>query len=216
MPRDEDDRNDRSVRRGLLVPTIQRGTAALLAIRGIRAVRRTAWLALQLLVAIIILFEEWGWQPLAAGLARLARLSPVARLEAAVAGLSPWPALCVFLVPWGLFLPLKLMAFWLIAGGHLIWATALFIFAKIAGTALYARIFQLTQPALMQMAWFAAAYERFVGWKDALVDNVRSTAVWQMAATGARRGRVIAGQVWRVMRPVLDDITKRIREIIGR
>jgi hypothetical protein len=36
--------------------------------------------------------------------------------------------------------------------------------AKVAATALLARIFELTQPALMQIDWFARPYRRFNLW----------------------------------------------------
>ncbi|EWS58361.1 hypothetical protein Y694_03749 [Methylibium sp. T29-B] len=32
-------------------------------------------------VALLILFEEWGWRPLSRALGRLARWPPIARLE---------------------------------------------------------------------------------------------------------------------------------------
>jgi hypothetical protein len=35
---------------------------------------------------------------------------------------------------------------------------AVIVVAKIAGTALVARLFQLTQPALMKLGWFARFY----------------------------------------------------------
>jgi hypothetical protein len=183
-------------RRGL--PShVQGGPVARMAIGAIRAVRRALMLAVEILVAIVIVFEEWGWQPLAAGLARLARLSPLARLEAMVQALPPWPALAVFLVPSVLFLPLKLASLWLIGGGHLVAATALFAFAKVAGTALYARIFQLTQPALMRLAWFAALYNWFVPWKERIVAHAKATRVWQIGAGFAKAVKTRVRTLWR-------------------
>ena len=199
-------------RRGLSVPTIQRGNAARVAIRTIRMAQRLAWRGIEVIIALVILFEEWGWQPLSQVLARLARYRIVARLEMWVGSLSPWPALAVFLVPSLLFLPLKLAAVWLIAGGHVVTATALFAFAKVAGTALYARIFQLTQPALMQLFWFARLYNWFVPWKDALFAHVKATRVWQTVV--AARLRVHA--LWIRLKPAAASVVGRFQQWLAR
>ncbi|MGE0698556.1 MAG: hypothetical protein AB7O57_05620 [Hyphomicrobiaceae bacterium] len=202
-------------RRGLHTPSIQRGKIARLAIRSIRAARAVAWQAAEVVLALVILFEEWGWRPLSAAIARLARVEVVARLERAIVALPPWPALGVFLVPSLLFLPLKLAALWLIGGGHLLWATLLFAFAKIAGTALYARIFQLTQPTLMQLAWFARAYNWFMPWKEAIVAHAKSTAAWKAAMALKARARLLAGEAWRAVRPVAMAAVARLRALLG-
>lgn len=202
----------RPSRRGLGTPSIQRGTVARLAIRTIRVARHVAWQAAEVLLALIILFEEWGWRPLSAAIARLAEIGVVARLEMWVRTLPSWPALAVFLVPSLLFLPLKLAALWLIAGGHAIAATLLFVFAKIAGTALYARIFQLTQPALMRLAWFARLYNWFMPWKDALIAHAKATPVWRAAMALKARAKA----VWVKLKPLALGLLGRLRALLGR
>lgn len=198
-------------RRGLSTPSIQRGEVARTAIRTIRLARRAARFAAEFVLAVVILFEEWGWRPLSAAIAWLARFDVVARAEAWVGGLPPWPALGVFLVPSLLFLPLKLAALWLIAGGHAVGATLLFVFAKVAGTALYARIFQLTQPALMQLGWFARLYHWFIPWKDALIAQAKATPVWH--AVEAAKSR--AHRVWDGLRPSVMQAIGRVRAMVG-
>ncbi len=203
-------------RRGLGGRHVRRGQVAKAAIQAIRATRSVLKLAVEILLAAIIVFEEWGWQPLSAALARLARIAIVARLEAAVAALPPWPALAVFLLPTILFTPLKLLALWLIASGKVILASLLFIFAKIAGTALYARLLQLTKPALMRLSWFAAAYNWFMPWKDRLLAHVRETAVWQRGTVVVKRIKAAARQAWSALRPNLEAAAHRIRALIRR
>ena len=51
------------------------------------------------LAALVLAIEEWGWRPLTAWAARLARWAPVARLEAHIRSASPRTALLLFLVP---------------------------------------------------------------------------------------------------------------------
>lgn len=165
---------------------------AVIAAWTLREIARTAWglargpvvLVLQLFAALFVLFEEWGWKPLSAAIARLARYAPIAKLEAWIASLGPYPALLVFALPTSLLLPLKFVAMWLLAQGQVVLATGLFIGAKIVSTALIARIFTLTQPSLMRIAWFARAYNWFVPWKDALFAVIRNSWLW-------RYGRVV-------------------------
>ena len=78
-----------------------------------------------------------------------------------------------------LLLPVKLLALLLFARGHAVLGLVLLILAKLAGTALLAWLFTLTQPALMQFAWFAYVYPRWKTWKDALLARVRATAAWR-------------------------------------
>jgi len=152
-------------------------------------------LAAALLVPLL-LFEEWGWEPLAALVARLARLPLWARLEAAVRALPPWAALLVLLVPVVMLLPLKLLALLLLGRGHATGALLLLVGAKLAGTAIVARLFQLVEPALMRIPLFARWYPRWKLWKDQVFAHVRESAPWRMARhlkNGTRRW-------WRALR----------------
>jgi hypothetical protein len=132
-------------------------------------------------VALLLLFEEWGWEPLARQLAKLGRLPPFAALERLIRRLPPYAALAVFFVPTLLLLPIKLLALWLIGRGHALLGLAVIVGAKLVGTAIVARLFALTHDALMRLPWFARAYTRWVRWKDALMAQVRASAVWREA-----------------------------------
>ena len=130
-------------------------------------------------IAAFLLFEEWGWEPLAAAFARLARLPLWAALERKVAGLPPRAAMLVFAVPMLALLPVKLAALYLFGKGQATLGLVLLLGAKIGGTALMARLFQLTQPALMRLRWFAWWYPRWMRWKEALLAEVRRSAAWR-------------------------------------
>jgi len=162
--------------------------------------------ALQIFLALIILLEEWGWRPLADLLGRLARWRPWALVEYGIARLPPYAALCVFVLPSALLLPLKFLALFLVAKGQLVLAAMLFAVAKVVATALVARLFMLTQPALMQIGWFAWGYDRFMPWKEALVEYVRASWVWRVARIWKERARRVAAAQWRVWRPTLLDL----------
>ena len=53
------------------------------------------------------------------------------------------------------------------------------LIAKVVGTAVVARIFQLIHPALMRLPWFVPLYERWTRWKEALLLWVRSSSAWR-------------------------------------
>lgn len=138
------------------------------------------WL-LRLVLALLILFEEWGWEPLRRAFALLARLPLVRRCEGWLSRLPPRWALVVLLLPSLLILPVKLGALWLVAQGQVTLGVGLVVAAKLAGTALLAWLFQLIQPALLQLPWFARLYARWTAWKAGLLAWVRASAVWRMA-----------------------------------
>lgn len=130
-------------------------------------------------LAVVLLFEEWGWESLAAVMARLSKLPFWGWLERRIKALPRWGALAAFGVPMLALLPIKLLALLLVAQGHAVIGLVVLILAKLAGTALLARLFKLTQPALMQFSWFAYVYPRWKAWKDALLVRVRGSAVWR-------------------------------------
>lgn len=148
------------------------------------------------LLVPVLLFEEWGWEPLAKVGALLARLPIWARVESVVRGLPPWGAVLVFFSPMLLLLPVKLAGLFLLAEGHAKSAVILLLTAKVAGTAILARLFQLVEPALMRIPWFAQWYPRWKAWKDNLLSLVRQSAPWR----AGRRLKSSTCRWWRSMR----------------
>lgn len=130
-------------------------------------------------VLLVLLFEEWGWEPLARFFARLAKLPLWARLESLITRLPPWAALLAFGIPVLTLVPLKLLALYLFSQGHMALGLTIVIAAKVTGTAIAARLFQLTEPALMRLAWFARIYTPWKRWKDSLLAQVRQSALWR-------------------------------------
>ena len=129
-------------------------------------------------LVLVLLFEEWGWERLAHGFAKLGRLPLWAKLEKLILALPPWAALLVFALPALALVPVKLLALYLLGRGYLLSGLMLVIAAKITGTALAARLFQLTHPALMKLAWFARLYVPWKLWKDRVLAQVRTSRLW--------------------------------------
>lgn len=124
-----------------------------------KALSRAIWRVLRgVLLAVAwlwFLFEEWGWHPLAAWVGRLARWGPWARLEARIAQAPPRWAVGLFLVPVVVLFPVKMLALWLLHGGHTVLGLSVVVGAKLVSTAIGGRIYVLTEPQLMQMPRFA-------------------------------------------------------------
>ncbi len=134
---------------------------------------------LAVIAAIWFWLEEWLWDHLLVVTAWLAKLPPIRWLEAKIARLPPYAALAAFLIPAAVLLPFKLFAFWLIAQGHGWLGMQVFIIAKLVGTALLARIFALTRPALLSVGWFARAYHAIIDWKSRLYTYVKNLPAYQ-------------------------------------
>jgi hypothetical protein len=141
-------------------------------------------------LALVLIFEEWGWEPLQKLVARLARLPLWARIEARIVRLPPYAAMAVFFVPMLLLLPVKLLALYWISRGHAVLGILVVLSAKLLGTAAVARLFALTKPALMQLAWFAILYGRWKQWKDALIARVKHSPVWRASAARVQSLRI--------------------------
>lgn len=139
------------------------------------------------LLALLILFEEWGWGPLQRALAWVGRLPGLRWFEERIRALPPYAALALFLLPTAMLLPVKLLALWLIGQGKMWAGTLVILGAKLVGTAIVARLFALTQPALMQLAWFARLFTRWVSWKEALLAQIRASWPWRLGRVMKQR-----------------------------
>jgi hypothetical protein len=115
------------------------------------------------------------------------RWPALAWIERVIARLPPYAALAVFALPTLLLLPVKLAALWLIGQGQGTLGVAVIVAAKVVGTALVARLFQLTQPALMQLGWFARGYTGWTLWKNAWLAHIRASWAWRVGRIVKRR-----------------------------
>jgi len=99
-------------------------------------------------------------------------------------------------VPVILLLPVKVLALFLFSRGHAATALTVLVLAKLVGTAIVARIFQLVERPLMRIPWFARWYPRWKAWKDRVLTVVRQSRPWRTVRT--LKGRVARG--WRRFR----------------
>ena len=143
----------------------------------VQKIKRLLLVPLSWLAAIVFLVEEAIWDWTAALMARLGAMHMVRAIEVHIATLSPRWALFAFLLPSLTLIPAKLIGLHAIASGHWLIGSAVFILAKLLGMALFARIFNLTRPALMQLVWFARLYFFVMFYRNrihAYLDNWRA------------------------------------------
>ena len=134
---------------------------------------------LMTLAALLMFVEEVIWESAKRLMAVLGRLPLIHHVEVWISRLPPYGAAAVFLLPGLCLLPVKISALWLIAHGHALLGLEVIIAAKLAGTVLVARIFVLTKPQLMTLAWFATLYLLITKWRNALYAWVKASAAWQ-------------------------------------
>lgn len=148
-----------------------------------------------ILAAIIILLEDWLWDDLARLAAAIGRLPIFHQVESFITKLPPYWALAFFAVPSTLLIPVKLIALYFVAHGHALAGLLTVAAAKVAGTALVARLFTLTRPNLLRIAWFAWMYERFITFKTRVYGVIKATRAYRVAHQMKLRVR-LSLKVW--------------------
>ncbi len=147
------------------------------------------WSAVVGLGTLVFLVEEWLWDTLKGAMGALGRLPVVSQVEAWIARLPPAGAAVFFVLPASLALPVKLTALHMIAHGRILEGGLVILAAKVLATALFARIYVLTQPALMQVHWFVAVRGAVLRWRDWAYAQIAAHPLW-----AAMRARIVA---WR-------------------
>ena len=150
--------------------------------------------------ALLLLLEEWCWD---LGLALIRRVSgwpPFKLIDSHIAALSPYPALCLFVLPALLLLPVKLLALFAIGAGYPVTGVAVFVVAKLGGAALVARVYFLTRPALLTLPWFARWHQRFIAIKDDWMGRLRETGFYRRSSLTSQQVRAAVRRAWNRMR----------------
>ena len=109
-------------------------------------------------LAIIFLIEAWLWDRLEPVVARVIAIIPLARLKAELARridkLPPLGTLVLLVLPAGAVLPLKMLAFWLMATGAWIEGVGVFVFAKLGAIGTTAFVFEAGRDKLLSSPGF--------------------------------------------------------------
>ncbi|MBB4197225.1 hypothetical protein CCR94_14435 [Rhodoblastus sphagnicola] len=126
--------------------------------------------ALLTVAAVVFLIEAWLWDLTIALGHWVVGLLPWREFKATVVRivqrLPPYGALPLFLIPFVVIEPLKIIAIEQIAHGHFFRGVLAFIVLKFVGVGLIAFIFDLTREKLLAIGWFASFYRWVVKWRD--------------------------------------------------
>jgi hypothetical protein len=153
------------------------------------------------LAAVVLLVEEWCWDTGMRLARRLARWPALAALESRVRTLPPYAALCAFVLPGLLLLPVKLLALLAIAHGHALSGIATIVVAKVGGAAVVARLYVLTLPTLLAIGWFARCHGWFMDAKTRCLDYLRTSHTYHLAGRALRGLRIGCRRLLRRLRP---------------
>jgi hypothetical protein len=92
-----------------------------------------------------------------------------------ILSLRPYPTLALFAVPLIVLEPIKPVAAYLAATGHVMAGAAIFVVGEILKLVLVERLFALNRDKLMSIAAFAWAYRQY----RQVRERLESTAAWQ-------------------------------------
>src|SRR4029450_1869422 len=111
--------------------------------------------------------------------ARIVAVIPFVRIKAVLArwidALPPIGTLILLALPAAAVLPLKMLAFWLMATGAWIEGAGGFVFAKLGAIGTTGFVFDVGRDKLLQLAWFRMIYDYVIWlrrWAHALVDPI--------------------------------------------
>jgi len=142
---------------------------------------------LAVLGVLLMLAEEQLWTALVALGQRLGRLLVIRSFERRIRELPPnWAALAL-LAPVAFVLPIKILAVWIMSTGRWGLGIGVLLSAKIAGTAVIARIYTLCEPALSTLTWFVHLRTWFLGAKDWAHKRLNSLVLWRRSRLLIRR-----------------------------
>jgi hypothetical protein len=148
------------------------------------AIRRSLASCLLFVAAVVLLFEEWFWEKSTAVAKRLGRLPLLSDLESWIRRRGRWASLALFVAPVLVIYPFKALALYAMAQGYVTGGMMAFILAKLVATAVFARLYQLTEHAIIQFHWVRRARAAFL--------RARAFVhAWLDAQPAYRRARVL-------------------------
>ncbi len=170
-----------------------------------KKIRRLLLTPLIWLAALVFLIEEFIWDSTARFMARLGALRAIHAVEKHIATLPPRWALFAFLLPSCILIPAKFIGLHVIANGHWFLGGITFLLAKIAGIALFSRIFNLTRSALLHILWFSRLYAWLMFYRNRIhtyLDNWPAYQRVKRAMTALKLMMQGKGRLLRLLRRV--------------
>ena len=141
--------------------------------------------------AAALLFEEWFWALSTRAIARLSAIAHLSALESWIRRQPPTQALMLFVVPILVIYPFKVLALIALANGDIALGAAAFVAAKLAATAVFAWLYEVTEPAILHFAWIRLVKRKFLAARAFIHAWLNARPAYRHArdvdAPGARR-----------------------------
>lgn len=135
-----------------------------------QTVRKWAKYPFVLVATAILLFEEFVWFALLAFMTKIGKLPVLRQIGAWMGTLGKWGSLALFVLPVAALFPVKIFALWLMGAHHPFLGAVTFVLAKIVGTALFARIYTIAEPKIMQFERLRKGRDAFLRLRKKLHD----------------------------------------------
>jgi hypothetical protein len=116
------------------------------------------------LLALLFLLEAWLWDlfvpPIRALIERIGWQHIKERLGLWLVSLPHWLIVLIFVLPDTILFPVKLGGLWLVAQGHVVIGTGIFVAAKTLSLGITVLLFELCRARLLELLWFRWIYEK--------------------------------------------------------
>jgi hypothetical protein len=116
------------------------------------------------LLALLFLLEAWLWDlfvpPIRALIERIGWQHIKERLGLRLVSLPHWLIVLIFVLPDTILFPVKLGGLWLVAQGHVVIGTGIFVAAKTLSLGITVLLFELCRARLLELVWFRWIYEK--------------------------------------------------------
>lgn len=153
--------------------------------------RRLLNAPLLVLAVIMVLVDDAFRAFVIPAVRALARLAPIKKIEATIAGMSPHAILMLFLIPLAIIEPFKVYALYLFGEGQFLAGVLMFFLAKVVGLGLAERLFAIGRDKLLSIRWFAWCHARILTVRDYVHARLQRMKVWHRAlhvVRAVRRG----------------------------
>ena len=137
--------------------------------------------------AVALLFEEWFWPRSTRVIERIGEALHLSTATAWIRRRPPLQALALFVIPVLVLYPFKVLALIALANGDIVLGGAAFVAAKLIATAVFARLYELTEPALVRFAWIHLARKKFLAARAYLHTWLNGRPAYRRARSRLRR-----------------------------
>lgn len=130
--------------------------------------------------AIFLYFQEWFWNAAKPIIEKISVYKIIQVVEDWVKKLNPACSLLLFVFPAAVVQIAEIWGLKISASGSPFLGTSVYLLAKIFGFMAISRIYYVTKPKTMQIAWFKAFIDWFLKIKGIVYAKLEEVGVWKL------------------------------------